>query len=348
MLGRWRRFYPVAAFFAGFIWDALTIGQRVRPLDFLRLGLFLAGAALLAAWLARRDARALLPPPPDSGWRDRVLWQAPYLALQFFFGGIFSALFILYFKSSGHLGAWLVALVLGGLLVANEFVGDRYGRRFTLTWALFAINAILLANFALPYALGSLDPRWFYVSTLVGLLLAQTCWWLAPGRPGRIGPAWLLAGVLLAAWQAGMIAPVPLVKKSLVVGHAFEQQGGDYRLQLEPAPAWQFWREQSSTVHVPAGQRLYALSAIHAPRGVTARLEHRWEFRTTAGWQLMGRSRFESTGGRERGFRGYSWLSSPAEGDWRVVVATQDGRTIGILPFSVRQAPPPELKPVRY
>ena len=348
MLGSLRRFYPVAAFFAGFIWDALTIGQRVRPLDFVRLGGFLAGAALLAWWLARRDARAVLPPSSDAGWRLRLGWQLPYLAVQFFFGGIFSALFILYFKSSGHFGAWLVALLLGSLLVANEFAGERYGRRFTLTWALFAINAILLANFALPYALGSLDPRWFYVSTLAGALLAQACWWLAPGRPGRIGPAWLLAGVLLAAWQAGMIAPVPLVKKELAVGQAFAQRDGDYLLQVEPAAAWEFWRSQASTVNVPPGGRLYGLSAVHAPRGVTARLEHRWEFLAPAGWQVQGRSRFESSGGRERGFRGYSWIVAPAEGEWRLIVATQDGRTIGILPFRVVHAAPAQQEARRY
>lgn len=348
MLGSLRRFYPVAAFFAGFIWDALTIGQRVRPLDFVRLGGFLAGAALLAWWLARRDARAVLPPSPDAGWRLRLGWQLPYLAVQFFFGGIFSALFILYFKSSGHFGAWLVALLLGSLLVANEFAGERYGRRFTLTWALFAINAILLANFALPYALGSLDPRWFYVSTLAGALLAQACWWLAPGRPGRIAPAWLLAGVLLAAWQAGMIAPVPLVKKELAVGQAFVQRDGDYLLQVEPAPGWQFWRSQASTVNVPPGARLYGLSAVYAPQGLTARLEHRWEYRGPGGWQAMARSRFASSGGRERGFRGYSWVQAPAEGDWRLVVATQDGRTIGILYFQVRQGRPAELVQYRY
>jgi len=31
--------------------------------------------------------------------------------------------------------------------------GDRYGRRFTLTWSLFALNAILLLNFVLPGAI---------------------------------------------------------------------------------------------------------------------------------------------------------------------------------------------------
>ena len=101
-----RRFYPVAAFLCGFVWDALTIGQRVRVVDLWRLGAFLFGAGLLILWLASRESRKALAPAAGKGLRGCLAgfrWQAPYLLLQFFFGGIFSALFILYFKSSGHL-----------------------------------------------------------------------------------------------------------------------------------------------------------------------------------------------------------------------------------------------------
>ena len=197
-----RRFFPVAAFLGGFAWDALTIGQRVRAFDLWTLGAFLGGACVLAFWLAWRAARNQPTQTCENGGNGakahmrELAWQAPYLLLQFIFGSIFSALFILYFKSSGHLGSWLTAAVLGGLLVANEFAGDRYGRRFTLTWALFALNAILLLNFVLPHLAGSLDPRWFYASTLAGVALAHGLRLIAPGRPGRILPAWLAEQVV--------------------------------------------------------------------------------------------------------------------------------------------------------
>jgi hypothetical protein len=146
----------VAAFLGGFVWDLLTIGQRVRAVDLWRLGAFLLGAGLLALWLAFRNSRELAEPAGDTGLRGRfagMAWQAPYLLLQFFFGGIFSALFILYFKSSGHLGTWLTATVLGTLLVGNEFAGRRYGQHFTLIWTLFALNAILFSILrSMPWA----------------------------------------------------------------------------------------------------------------------------------------------------------------------------------------------------
>ena len=323
----------------GFLWDALTLGQRVKPLDFWRLGIFLLGAALLIYWLAYRHERAYPAPNPEAAALCRLRlarWQAPYLLLQFFFGGIFSALFILYVKSAGHLPAWLAAGGLGALLVANEFWRDNYARRFTLNWSLFALCAILLMNFALPHAIGSLNPLWFYVSTGVGLFLAHGLYRLAPGRPGRIVPAWGLALVLLLAWQLDMIAPVPLVKRSISVGQQFSQSEGRYQLQVEASEKWQFWREQARTVHLAPGGLLYGISAVFAPHGVSAPLQHQWLHRNQAGdWITVSMIRFTASGGRESGFRGFSYVKDPQPGEWRLIVATQDGRTIATLAFNL-------------
>jgi hypothetical protein len=338
-----QRFYPLAAFLGGFIMDALTIGRRVDSTVFWRLGAFLLAAALLALWLAKRHEMQTVAPAPGHDlrgkWR-RVIWLAPYLLLQFFYGGIFSALFILYFKSAGHLGTWLTAGILGILLVGNEFAGDRYGRRFTLTWALFALNAILLGNFVLPHLAGSLDPRWFYLSTGAGVLITHILHRLAPGRPGYIWPAWGIGGAMLLAWMLGMIAPVPLVKRDLAVGREFVREANRYALQVETSPPWMFWRSQAATVHVAEGEKLYGVSAVFAPRGVTADLEHRWEIRNNGTWQPVTAIRFQTAGGRERGFRGYSWVADPRPGEWRLTVATQDGRTIGTLTVVVERGLP--------
>ena len=352
-----RRLFPVAAFLGGFVWDALTIGQRVRAFDLWTLGAFLGGACVLAFWLAWRAARNQPTQTCENGENGgngakahmrELAWQAPYLLLQFFFGSIFSALFILYFKSSGHLGTWLTTAMLGALLVGNEFARKSYRRHFTLIWALLALNAILLFNFALPHALGSLDPQWFYVSTAAGIGLAHGLRRVVPEQPGRILPAWLLAGVLLLAWTLDMIAPVPLVKQDLAIGHGFVREGDRFLLMVEPAPAWQFWRKQAPVARVPEGERLYGVSAVFAPLGVTALLEHRWEVSDAGGWRLVYRNVFQSTGGRERGFRGYSWVLNPQPGEWRLIVATQDGRTIATLPVTVeRAAPNPEAMRLR-
>jgi hypothetical protein len=137
-----------------------------------------------------------------------------------------------------------------------------------------------------------------------------------------------------------MVAPVPLVKRDVAVGHEFVITGDSYALQVEQSPAWQFWRDQAATVHVSEGGRLYGVSAVFAPPGVTAALEHRWEIREAGGWRQVYSNRFQSSGGRLRGFRGYSWVLNPQPGDWRFVVATQDGRTVTTLPLKVERGAP--------
>lgn len=343
MLGNCKRYLPALAFLAGFTFDALTLGRRVSTTDFWALGALLASSAVLILWLGRRLHQALPPPWPEPGLRGKLrelFWLLPYPALQFVFGGMFSALFILYFKSSGHLGAWIGAAVLGALLLANEFAGRRYGQRFTLTWAVFGLNAILLANFALPWLAGSLADIWFYLATLGGALLTHALWRLAPGRPGNIAVVWMLALAMLLAGRSDLIAPVPLVKKELALGHALSQQGNQYQLWEESVPDWQFWRQHAATLHVAPGARLFGLSSVFAPRGITTPLEHRWEKQMPDGsWKLMARARFQASGGRENGFRGHSWVLAPAAGEWRLVVATQDGRTIASHRFAVIAEP---------
>ena len=145
-----------------------------------------------------------------------------------------------------------------------------------------------------------------------------------------------------------MIAPVPLVKQFLAVGHDFSRAGDRYWLRVEQAAAWQVWRDQASTALVAEGEKLYGVSAVFAPLGVTAELEHRWEVREADGWRVVYRRRFQSTGGRERGFRGYSRVLNPQPGEWRFIVATGDGRTIGIFPTRVERGTPlPETTRVR-
>ena len=175
------RFYlPALAFLAGFLWDAFTLGRYVRPTDLLILGAYLMAACGIVLWLGKRHASgAVAPMPVSAGWRLRL----PYLLLQFLFGSLLSALFILYFRSASHLMAIFWTMGLAFLLIANEFLEDHY-KRLTLSWALLGLCTILLFNFSVPFAIGSIHATWFYCSTLIGALLIH---WLheRSGRAGR-------------------------------------------------------------------------------------------------------------------------------------------------------------------
>jgi hypothetical protein len=145
-----RYLLPALAFFSGFIWDALTLGKGVSSVDLWILSAYLLATTPILWWLANK---AQVQPNPEN-LHSGMLTHAPalqpvllglsslrirlpYLLLQFLYGSVFSALFILYFKSASHLTAMIWSIGLAGLLIANEFFEHAY-RRFTLTWTLFS------------------------------------------------------------------------------------------------------------------------------------------------------------------------------------------------------------------
>lgn len=334
-----RQALPAAAFFSGFAWDALTLGRSVAPMDLWLLSAYLAGAAALLWYLGHRQAAVANElAQADAASEVAAPWwreSGPYFLLQFLFGGLFSALFIFYFKSSSHFLAILWALGLGGLLVANEFLEDRY-RRFTLTWALFGLCAMLLLNFVLPHMIGSISAVWFVLSTLAGAGLTHWLRLKTPGRPGRIKPVWGIAAGLLLAYAADVIPPVPLVKRDIAVGHALRHADLAYRLQQEKTPWWVFWRRVESEIHLKPGERLYCVSAVFAPSGLDTRLYHRWSHYDPAnGWVDTPRIGFGLTGGRAGGYRGYTWKQNLTPGEWRIAVETENGHTVAVHRFEL-------------
>jgi hypothetical protein len=334
-----KRAGPAIAFFGGFLWDALTLGRSVSALDLWLLAGYLAGAAGILWYLghhqnvAATDASAIDTARP--AWRE----AAPYLVLQFLFGGLFSALFIFYFKSSSHFLAFIWAIALGAMLVANEFLEDSY-RRFTLTWALFGLCAMLLLNFVVPHVVGGISALWFVLSTAAGAGLTHWLRLKTPGQPGRIEPVWGIATGLLAAYWLDVIPPVPLVKRDIAVGHSLAQANGAYILRQEKSPWWMLWRETQGDIHIRPGERLYCVSAIFAPSGLNTRLYHRWQYHDQRqGWVTTSRIGFDLAGGRSGGYRGYTWKQNLAAGDWKVYVETENGHTIAVHHFELAPEP---------
>jgi hypothetical protein len=95
---------------------------------------------------------------------------------------------------------------------------------------------------------------------------------------------------------------------------------------------------------VQPGEKLYLYSAVFAPYRLTTNIQHRWEWRDpkTKDWILEQTVRFAIRGGREDGYRAYSFHSQPQPGEWRVNILSLDGRAVGRVRFSVQpvQNPP--------
>jgi MFS family permease len=328
------KYLPVIFFFGGFAWDAYTIGNHVAVSDLLIFAAYILGAALIM-YLISRPSYILAD---ESKLHPRLHWiyssSIPYFLLQFLFGSLLSALFIWYFESASHLSAFFVAVLLGGLLVANEHWESKY-KHFTLSWALFGLCTMLFCNFALPFLLGSVYAAWFYLSTLIGASLVGFLYKKTPQHLGRIFPVWCIAGALMLAYWFDMIPPVPLVKRDIAMAYNVEHIADDYRLTQQASAWWVFWRNSSDDLHISQGQRVYCYSSIFAPAGLKTKLYHNWQIHTKQGWITQSNIGFGLNGGRQYGYRGYTYKSNLSAGEWRVRVETENQKTITIYNFTV-------------
>jgi hypothetical protein len=341
-------FFPAIFFFGGFAWDAFTIGNSVAAQDLFIFGAYLSVAGLIL-YVIGRPAYILADSSCLPNWLGKIYthlnlskfhWpHFPYFLLQFIFGNLLSSLFILYFKSASHWLAWVMSLLLGAMLVANEYLESEY-KRFTLSWALFGFCAMLLFNFALPFLLGSIHPIWFYLSTLMGLGAAHWLYKNTPNHFGSITPVWLIAAGLMLAYAVDMIPPVPLVKRDIAVAYSLTKVDGNYQLTQQPSDWWVFWRKTSNELEVAPGQRVYCISSVFAPSGLNAKLYHRWQFYDKKqGWKTQSLVGFTLSGGRYDGFRGYTYKQNLQAGDWRVAIETENQKTVAIYDFSIRTVP---------
>lgn len=328
-----RRYFPAVAFVGGFLWDAITLGRAIKPSDlFILLG-YLAGAAAILTAIGR-------------GLQFRY---SHYLnmVLQFCFGGIFSALFIFYFLSSSDLPGYLFVIGLAALLIGNEFLESAYSE-LTLSWAFFTLSAIMFFNFALAHLFRSVSTFWFYLGTLLALLLVLALRRLSRHDSASTKPSIGLAALVLVLHVFNVIPPVPLVKKEMLVAHALRKTNGSYVGTIE-SPGWRFWRSSAKTFHRAAGERVYCFTSVFAPDGIETTIRHRWQRYDTNrdAWIDTGTVPIRIAGGRRGGYRALSYKSNATPGLWRVTAEAESGAAIGIIDFEVKDGAAENVKSVK-
>jgi hypothetical protein len=328
---RIRKFFPAIAFVGGFLWDALTLGKVITTLD-----LFI----LLAYWLLGGVVMILMVRQIKPAWNRYFT-----LALQFVFGGLFSALVVLYFKSSGSIMAVGFVLALIALLVANEFWQEKYQRQW-LTWTLYCFSGIMFLNFMIPHVLHSVHPVWFYVSTALGLGVVYGIWRLTPDHNIFMlrGPV-AVAAVLIVFFSLNWLPPVPLVLKQSnvcrVQAHSDSTQGASkYSCEVDVAGISQLWGFFSKEVKWQPGTKISYMASVFAPKGLDVALYHRWLLHTQKkGWVQTDKIALSMKGGRQQGWRFYTHKQSLKPGLWRVETTNESGAVLGYTTFKVVEAP---------
>jgi hypothetical protein len=109
---------------------------------------------------------------------------------------------------------------------------------------------------------------------------------------------------------------------------------------VETPPWYERYFDFSPVYHHLEGQPIYVWSAIFAPSGLSTNVIHEWQRydQQTHAWVTSTRVSFAIVGGRDGGFRGYSFKRAIEPGEWRVNVLTAYGQLIGRTRFTVIDA----------
>jgi hypothetical protein len=115
------------------------------------------------------------------------------------------------------------------------------------------------------------------------------------------------------------------------------------RFELAYQKHWlQFWKHSDDPF--PADEPVYCFTAVFAPVRLETTIYHHWYSRPdkTGAFSPVDRIPIRIQGGREGGYRAYTFKQGLVAGDWRVDVETEDGRVLGRVRFTVEADLPTE------
>ena len=334
-------FMPPVFFFSGVGYDTLTLTRIDRLQDNLLLLIYLLLLGVLIVLTGRLgiepapDREQLATLSPFARWMLRVRPYYP-MAVQFLLGGLFSAYTIFYSRSATLTSTAIFFALLVVLLVGNEFLRDRLSS-LRLLVSLYALVCFAFFTFFLPVMTGLMNAAIFLVgaglSAAVTFRVVQLIYRNNPDRSKReavgvTAPAFALIGLLVGFYFLNWIPPVPL---SMRFGGMYrEVQKQDDRFVLSFDREWfQVWKRSQNPF--PADEPIYCFTAVFAPVALNTTVYHHWYFRTNSEKPFTHADRIpiKIAGGREGGYRAYTFKQRLDPGDWRVDVETEDGRVVG-------------------
>lgn len=339
-------FMPAVFFLSGVIYDTVTLTRIDRLQDNLILLLYLAMLGALIVLTGRVGMES--PPDPaqlaGSPFMRWVIKSRPYypMASQFLLGSLFSAYTIFYSRSATFSGTAVFFALLILLLIANEFLRDRLSN-LRLLISLYAVVCFAFFTFFLPVITGYMNAAIFVAGAMlsIGVILrvAQLIHRNNPARSREEGigvtvPAAALIGILVGFYFLNWIPPVPLSLKFGGIYHEVKRPGDHFELAYERR-WYEFWKRSDTTF--PADTPIYCFTAVFAPVDLNITIYHHWYYRPhdSRPFTHADKIPLKISGGREGGYRAYSFKQGLDPGDWRVDVEAGDGRILGRVSVTV-------------
>lgn len=334
------KYAPILFFIGGFIFDTLTLGRIDRTYDLTVLCLHMTSLSITLYLYNLVD---------DGKWKNTFLERYEEylpLAIQFFFGGLSSA-YVIYFSRSVSLSksaSFFIILVL--LLIANEFLKKRISNKY-LQFGVYYFISFTFFTFMIPVFLKELNTTVFLISGAVSLvstlILLIFIYSKSPSTRKEIKLGKMITiiltlyGIINLFYFLRLIPPVPLALDKGIVAHEIVLNNGNYEVTYETEKSFVFWRKHNLNYSYSPDQRVYIFSSIFAPTDLKKSIFHRWRRynNKTEEWENVEDIGYDITGGRDGGFRGYTYKTNVTPGEWEVQVLTEEEQILGVIGFNI-------------
>lgn len=337
---RFEKYISAVGLIYGFIFTSLTL-TRVDTFwenFWIIFHLILASVGILTLTYFENRAQS-------QGKQYPTLHFYLILVIQFAFGGLFSTFFVFYMRSASISDSWFFLLVLLILLVGNEVWKKHYARLAFQATVLF-VSVYLFLIFLLPVIFGRLGADLFVISGILSLLFTAFFVSLLKRfsyEKFRSDHNVLAASVLTAfiviniLYFNDLIPPIPLSIKQSGVLHSISRNAeGNYDVKVEPRRFRDYF-DRYPNFYKRAGEKVYVFSAIFSPVKFATEVVHEWQYydEENSEWKNTSKVSLPIIGGRDGGYRTYSYQSILLDGLWRVKVKTVTGQTIGEVKFEI-------------
>lgn len=320
----------------GFVIDSLTLNRIDRAFEniiFIVYLLFAIFGIFVFNYFSGRARK--------NNFLEKIYIFSPLL-IQFMFGGLFSGFAVFYLRSGSITSSWFFILIILVLMLGNDIFKKKY-EHFVFQITVFFIGLFFYMIFAIPVLLKVMNEWVFILSGVVSLILVSLVIlifsYLLKDQVKKslkyLIPSIVIFFVFInILYFANIIPPIPLSLKTGDVYHNVTKIDGGYLVQYEHSKSL---LNLNHKINISPYGTVYAYSAVFAPTKISTNIVHNWEHYNTENkkWESVSRVEFPIYGGRDVGYRGYSYKTNTQEGKWRVLVETSRGQIIGKISFKV-------------
>lgn len=338
---RYERALIPSVLLIGVLVDFLTFHSIELKTTFTLLGAYAIAAACTIAFMAHYDHHRA---DRRDGALRYIRLIAP-LVVQFTFGALLSASLVFYWVSGSFTASWPVLLLIALLMASNELF-RKYYLNPSVQLGVYYFTLFSLCTLLFPFFFNSINIWVFVLAGVVSLavfilfirILSRALPVFRDRSRTLIRSAVIILVFMNGLYLLGVIPPIPLSLKEAGAYHSVARAGSTYIVEGEPESFLQRMIP-GQTIHLEEGDRAYVFSSVFATAKLSTTIVHEWEFFDPAQrqWVVHSKPSFTITGGRDAGYRGFSFSNRVDPGKWRVSIETERGQRLGRIRFSVKR-----------